>query len=592
MRQSKTFEKSFHPSLTKTFKNFSRLKNYIELTDKMLLDYNKIISEYQKINEDYINKLTQLSSKYESSINEYEKTLAYSDNKIKELLKLFHRIPSIFSLVKSKLSNIQTVINGNSINNTSINDTDEISKSLQKFEEFKKELETKEKKLNKNFTQYETCNKNLFDIYKVFEDSLANVILSGENKKIKMNEVFMKNSPIISERENEFLNANQTLIKSKKHYFHAYDKFFEFCEKKFKNTLVLIKSNISTLASVFLMYFKSSYNDMESIIKSISENDLKVDYSQFLKDLLGNADREIPLNKYVIRIVNEKYVEDKNKLFDHQKLRKENYTIKEDKIYLKNEDIYEIVKMMYAQLQFVDEKYYDLAEEQKKIKIKHLTDKLLSYSIKKEELFTLDETMTPIADDEVNHLLTLLNKPSYRFDFLKILNLFRAKGNCEMPKREFEITKNIFLFIADKIYKETDVLSSKLILILSQTFYVKENNEKIYLFAYLQNHLMFTNTTVWEKCLEETIQEDLGRSKVSGNDIDEEMEQKKSAIINNVLLAHAITFCHNMVEFGMREDNIRKIIDPLLKKYNLSETSIKQIQDIMQKELEGKDINK
>ena len=80
---------------------------------------------------------------------------------------------------------------------------------------------------------------------------------------------------------------------------------------------------------------------MESIIKSISENDLKVDYSQFLKDLLGNADREIPLNKYVIRIVNEKYVEDKNKLFDHQKLRKENYTIKEDKIYLKNEDIYE-----------------------------------------------------------------------------------------------------------------------------------------------------------------------------------------------------------------------------------------------------------
>ena len=80
--------------------------------------------------------------------------------------------------------------------------------------------------------------------------------------------------------------------------------------------------------------------------------------------------------------------------------------------------------MMYAQLQFVDEKYYDLAEEQKKIKIKHLTDKLLSYSIKKEELFTLDETMTPIADDEVNHLLTLLNKPSYRFDFLKILLIF------------------------------------------------------------------------------------------------------------------------------------------------------------------------
>ena len=326
---------------------------------------------------------------------------------------------------------------------------------------------------------------------------------------------------------------------------------------------------------------------MEQIIKNLSENELNVDYSKFLSNLVENIDREMLDKKYMLRIINEKYVEDKDKTFDHQKLKKEHYKINDDKIYLKYEDIYEIAKMMQSS-QFVDEKQYNLVEEQKKIKIHNLSDKLLSYSIKKKDPNTTEE-ITPITDEEVNNLKSLLDKPIYRYDFLKILNKFRATGNCEMPKREFEITKNIFLFIAEKIYKETDILSSKLIIIISQTFYVKEKDEKIYLFAYLQNHLMFTNLKVWESGITETIQDDLNRSNVTEL---EESDPKKIAIINNVLLAHTITFCHNMVEFGMKVDNIKKIIDNLMKKYKLSEASIKQIEEIMQKEFDGKDISK
>jgi hypothetical protein len=150
----------------------------------MLLDYRESISEYVKISEDYIEKLTKLTTKYESKVNKYEQSLTESDAKIKELIKLFQRIPSIFSLQTTKISKIiLTVINGNNINTTTIKDTNEISESLGKFEECKKELETKEKKLNKNYTQYETCYKNLFDIYKLLEDSLSNAILTGKNKK-------------------------------------------------------------------------------------------------------------------------------------------------------------------------------------------------------------------------------------------------------------------------------------------------------------------------------------------------------------------------------------------------------------------------
>jgi hypothetical protein len=479
------------------------------------------------------------------------------------------------------MKNIHNVILESMVNNKG--DKAEIAENNSKFEELKKEIEPKERMLIAAFPKYKTCKTYLFDYFKKLEDSLVNAVLSGENKKQQMAETLVKYSEVIMEKEDNLVKEQESYKKNLNSFFNVYDKFYESCEAKFKNNLEQTKSGITSIASVSLTSFKSLYLQMEQIIKNLSENELTVDYSKFLANFVEKIDKEMLDNKYVIRIIKEKYVEDKHKNFDHQKLKKEHYSISEDKIYLKDEDIYEIAKMMYMS-QFVDEKHYNLVEEQKKIKIHSLVDKLLGYSIKKKDPNSTEE-ITPITDEEVNNLMTLLDKPTYRFEFLKILNLFRAKGICEMPKKEFEITKNIFLFIAEKIYKETDVLSAKLIIIISQTFYVKENNEKIYLFAYLQNHLMFTNLKVWEEAITQTIQDDLNRSNISELD---DNDPKKAGIINNVLLAHTITFCHNMVEFGMKVNDIKQIFDNLMKKYKLNETSIQQIQELMKKELEGK----
>ena len=579
--------KSFQLTLSKTFKNFLRIKNYVGLINKMLYDYNSIISEYESISSDYIQKLTNLSSKYSENISQYEKTLEYSDGKLKDLIKLFQRIPIIFNLQKAKLQSIQVVLSECSVKTGK--DNEELKINNAKFEELVNEFETKDKKINKYFYDLENSNKNLFDIYNFIEDSLKKIVIGNENKKFSMNEIVLQNYQNINEKEQMYIKASKDLNKYKKEYFHCYDKYISFSENKFKYTLDTLKSNISTFATIFLTYFKTAHNEMEQIIKNISENEMKVDFSKLLSDLVIKVDRDFIMNKYVIKLINNNYIEDKNKEFDLHKLRKNKYFIKDDKIYLKKEEIYEIIKMMYGQFQLVEEKYYNLAEEQKKIRIQNLTDKLLAFSLKDQNIFSLVQ-ITPIKDEEVPYLISLLNKPIYRFDFLKIFNLFRTQGMCEMPEREFEITKKIFIFIADKIKEETDVLSAKLILILSQTFYIKKDKEKIYLFKYLQNHEMFTNFEVWEKYLTEMIENDLNRAKIdeSNNNIKDE---NKIAIINNVLLAHMLTFCHNMVEFGMKEENIRKIIEPMMNKYNLTEDSIKQINELIKNELKGKDVN-
>lgn len=584
-----TYNKEFQQSLNKTFKNYICLKNYIELTNKMISDYNLTISEYESISQDYIKKLTQLSSKYSDIISQYEKTLVYSDGKLKDLLKLFYRIPAIFSLQCTKLQSIQVVIK-ECCANSGLND--DIKKSNNKFEELKQNFENEDKKINKNLYDLEMSNKNLFDAYKNIEDSLANIVISNEKhqKKFSMNDIMMQNIPIIDEKENIFINAKKDLIKNKKDYFKIYDKFINFSQKKFKDNIHILQYNITTFATIFLTYFKTAHSEMEQTIKSISENETKMNYSKITENLLTTFDRGIPDIKYSIRLVNDKYIEDKNNSFDHQKLRKEHYLIKDDKIYLKIDDIYEIVKMMFGQFRFIEEKNYNLAEEQKKVRIKNLTDKLLSYNLKNQNIFDLD-SIPPLKDEEVDHLIMLLNKPGYRFDFLKILNLFRAQGNCEMPPKEFEITKKIFLFIADKIKEETDVLSAKLILILSQTFYVKEKEEKIYIFKYLKNHDMLSNLDVWSQYLNEMIEEDLNRSNINEIPDEDSKDTDKLSIINNVLLAHMLTFCHNMIEFGMKEENIKRIIEPVLTKYRVKEDSLKQINDLLENEIKGKEGN-
>ena len=579
--QPSIYNKEIQITLNKISQNYLKIRNYIESTENMLLNHNKIILEYELISDEYIQKLSELSSKYAENFSKYEKNLIHSDNKIKELFKIFSRIPAIFSLQIFKMKNFQKIIKESEINSST--DNLKIKQNNENFEEIKNEFEIKIQKMNQYFLNFENNNKELFDSYKYIENSLANIIIcKNENKKIAINEIFMQNYQNINNKEKEFSKSKNDLINFKKKYFQSYDIFIDYSQKKFKNLLDMLTSNISTFANVFLNYFKTAYLEMEQIVKNISNNEMKIDYSQILFNLVGNIDKNIHVNKYIIKVINDNYIEDKEKIFDYKKLKKENNIIKNDKIFLKDEDIYEIVKIMYGQLQFIEEKYYNLSEEQRKLEIKNLTNKLLSFGLKKQYIFSLEE-ITEINDDEVEHLLNLLSESYYRFNFLKILNLFRAKGTCEMPKREFEITKKIFLYIANKIKEENDFLSSKLILILSQTFYKIENNQKIYLFKYLKNHEMLSNFQVWEKNLNEAIEDDLKRAKINKSDLNSK-DNKIINIINNVLLAQILSFYHNMSEFGMKEENIKKIIDSLKNKYNINENILAQINNFKKDE--------
>ena len=159
------------------------------------------------------------------------------------------------------------------------------------------------------------------------------------------------------------------------------------------------------------------------------------------------------------------------------------------------------------------------------------------------------------------------------------MNLFRAKGIYEIPEKEFEILKNIFLLIADKIKKEKDIACAKLIIIISQTFYCKINGKKVYIQNYLKNHDMILDLDIWEKYINESIDEELNRIERIKKKDDNNVNTKNK--IKNVLSAQLIPFSDNMIDFGMTVENIYKIIDPILEKYEIKDELKIVIEDII-----------
>ena len=196
----------------------------------------------------------------------------------------------------------------------------------------------------------------------------------------------------------------------------------------------------------------------------------------------------------------------------------------------------------------------------------------------KKNLFDLQKP-DPINESETKLLFKYLEKSFNRIEFLKILNLFRAKGIYEIPEKEFEILKNIFLLIADKIKQEKDIACAKLIIIISQTFYCKINGKKIYNQNYLKNHDMILDLEIWEIYINESIDEELNRIERIKKKDDNNVYTKNK--IKNVLSSQLIPFSDNMIDFGMTVENLNKIIDPILEKYEIKDEIKNVIEDII-----------
>ena len=127
----------------------------------------------------------------------------------------------------------------------------------------------------------------------------------------------------------------------------------------------------------------------------------------------------------------------------------------------------------------------------------------------------------------------------------------------------------LFLLICDNPKCIEDHNWIKLIVILSQTFYLIDNGKKLYIQSFIKSHSLFKDINVWSYYINKCIEEDLDKVKkfVSKSNIKLSEDEKQ----NNTLKAELIPFCDNMIDFGMNYEDIQKIIVPIMNKYNVKE---------------------
>ena len=250
-----------------------------------------------------------------------------------------------------------------------------------------------------------------------------------------------------------------------------------------------------------------------------------------------------------------KLMEDKNK----------EETLKEDLI-LTDEDIYNIVETLYKfDFEMLDKSSYILETEKQKLEVEKLGKKFLSFDLSK----NMQEN---ISDSEVNDLIGLLNNEKNINKFFLMLNNYRATGCYETSERAYNILINIFKLVADYLMKNNDITIENLIIILSQTFYILKDGEKIYIQDNIKNHPLFKSLQFWENQIMTRIEKHIENTK---NDLKKMnlivSEKDMQRRLDDIILSQFVPISSNMRDFGLLNEFILKIANNLFEKYNTKE---------------------
>ena len=204
----------------------------------------------------------------------------------------------------------------------------------------------------------------------------------------------------------------------------------------------------------------------------------------------------------------------------------------------------------------MDKTEYDLIIGEKKIEVINLTNKLLQPGLIKTK-FKEYKDLLPINDEEIKLLRDYIGKNrEYRDEFLKVINNYRTFGKLELPEREYDLIGNYFIQIIDCILEEKSEKDFKMIkstILMSQTFFVIKNNEKLYLIEKIKGHKLFLEIEYFTKYMKFCIEE-----MYLNND-----KSKVVKFIKNkeeMLFSSIITFFNYMKELEVPINHIKQII--------------------------------
>ena len=599
-----------HQSLAQ-FKQYT--VEYCSKLEQLIKDGNNLMEEYIIIDSDYMINYTDESDNSKKK-DDFEK------NFINPIEKSTDRIQNFFgSLVKyltDFIKNLEIQTNG-------IEQYITITKN--EVETIKKDYEKQQDIFKLKFEEYKDINSKLKSNYYEGEKKLIQFCYDRRLDGVAYDNNLKVSFDNLVDEQNNLIEIYNSL--------GNYEKIFLDCTKEklgliqdYSSSLFLKYDNLSKIIhNMFNTSLLSPMNKLrEEILKSIEDDDLDNKFKNNIGSILANQINNISeknvkleLDKYNITILLNRNVKIERNLEENgtnstkpkkEKTTNDNKNINNNpnivNILLTDKEIFFIVKNMYSEYKYINQSKYELKLEEKKLELREIFEKIINCPStkekekekdekkeeKKEEINNIEENKQ-ITKEAFDELCAKMSDDLYRKGLLIIINNYRAKGKLELSDNAFNYVIQIFseacknIVSSEEKIKENgkfvkDYVCSRLIIILSQTFYTMKNDEKFYICDELKKEKIFHTPEFWQELISNMISDESkmvleNQKKLYPNVNDKKIKKVK----DDIYFAQTIPFVGNMKDFGLEMEKIKKIISKIIKEFNMPEETSKKIEE-------------
>ena len=527
---------SFTPSFDKanSLKNNNLANNeeiYNKGEDKLKIELNIDLSPLEKITSDIYKDLQEQIK----SINFFLKNIEFSLDNFKFIIN-----KTKLDIEKQKKKYINLKNNFLGIINFYNKENEDLLKEFSYLEEriIKHYIFTK--KITKYKNQYSKIDT---------EDNI--------NKKIVE----------IKDKENTFLQKDKNRLKN----LIDFNKEIEDYKSKIKNSIFLLIKIFNLSISTFSKYFRNllSLNEEKKLVNKINEKkEIKNDeFNEY----------ELIINKYLKKITNDtiqaSLIQTKPKKYSTKILKnmpqeiyyileKGGYNITLSDIQINSDDVINIMKN-FKDFNLIIRDENGTEKEKNKIIIEEIIDKVfINKNTNKEKLL----------EDEANKLFKYLeSNKDYRIHFFATLGIKRDNKNNTLTIQLFNVITKIFSFLADIILKEKDYESECNLLILAQTFYkLEKDNKKIFICDSIKDKALFKNEEIWIEYIKYQVSSDYQKKYliIKSNKNNEQPDQKVIDKRNiEIIFSQILSTNQSMKNFGVDKNKILNIVKFLLGYY-------------------------
>ena len=570
-------------------KNVLTYLSYFNKISKRAENYYFYIHKYKEFTTEYLIKINSLLNSFTPS---FDKANSLKNNNLANNEEIYNKEEDKLKIeLNIDLSPLEKITSGiykdlqeqiKSINFFLKN----IEFSLDNFKfiinKTKLDIEKQKKKyinLKNNFLGiinfYNKENEDLLKEFSYLEERIIKHYIftkkitkyKNQYSKIDTEDNINKKIVEIKDKENTFLQKDKNRLKN----LIDFNKEIEDYKSKIKNSIFLLIKIFNLSISTFSKYFRNllSLNEEKKPVNKINEKkEIKNDeFNEY----------ELIINKYLKKITNDtiqaSLIQTKPKKYSTKILKnmpqeiyyileKGGYNITLSDIQINSDDVINIMKN-FKDFNLIIRDENDTEKEKNKIIIEEIIDKMfINKNTNKEKLL----------EDEANKLFKYLeSNKDYRIHFFATLGIKRDNKNNTLTIQLFNVITKIFSFLADIILKEKDYESECNLLILAQTFYkLEKDNKKIFICDSIKDKALFKNEEIWIEYIKYQVSSDYQKKYliIKSNKNNEQPDQKVIDKRNiEIIFSQILSTNQSMKNFGVDKNKILNIVKFLLGYY-------------------------